>query len=365
MFDLSEGNHGEDVKELYYYLDSTPTHSYFKSLYKYPQNEYPYGELKEVNSRRSKQEREYELLDTKLFDNNEYFDVYAEYAKDTPDDIVIRITIENRSTKDAPLHIIPTLFFRNTYIWGCRHEGCTMRPKIEQREGENFLRTKHDVLEPFLFDINPDEDGQMPEVLFTENETNFKRLFNGNNRTPYVKDAFHEYVINKQKDLVNPKKNGTKVGLHYRLNVKAQSTSTIRLRLYRLFDKDQIPAKLDFKGIDQVFEKRINEADKFYSIILNPKMNKDEKNIARQGYAGLLHSKQFYHYITEDWLEGDPDVMESSETRKRNARNKDWPHLYVENLPLSNISSVFQLDIAVILYQCLTNGNIHGLLVGI
>jgi hypothetical protein len=202
-----------------------------------------------------------------------------------------------------------------------------MRPKIEQKQGENFLRTKHDTLEPFLFDINPDENNQMPEILFTENETNSKRLFNVNNPSPYVKDAFHEYVINKQQNVVNPKQRGTKVGLYYRLNIKAKSSATIRLRLYRLFDKEKIPDELDFKDIDQIFEKRINEANEFYSIIMNPKLNNDERNIVRQGYAGLLHTKQFYHYIIEDWINGDPDVMEPSETRKRNARNKDWLHL--------------------------------------
>lgn len=202
-----------------------------------------------------------------------------------------------------------------------------MRPKIVQPEGENFLRTKHDTLEPFLFDINPDENGQMPEVLFTDNETNLKRLYNVENQSPYVKDAFHEYVINKRKEVVNPKKRGTKVGLYYRLNIKGKSSATIRLRLYRQFEKDEIPAKLDFDGIDRVFEKRITEANAFYSIIINPKVNDDERNIVRQGYAGLLHTKQFYHYIIEDWINGDADVLPPSETRKRNARNKDWPHL--------------------------------------
>ncbi|CAF1213998.1 unnamed protein product [Adineta steineri] len=327
-----EGNHGEDVKELYYYLDSTPTHSYFKSLYKYPQNEYPYQQLIEENRSRSKEEREYELLDTKLFDNNEYFDISAEYAKNSPDDILIRIKIENRSSNDAPLHIIPTLFFRNTWSWGCKHEGCTMRPNIEQKDNENFLRTKHDTLEPFLFDINSDENQQMPEVLFTENETNVKRLYNVDNPKPYVKDAFNEYIINKRKDLVNPKRRGTKVGLYYRLNVKAKSSATIRLRLYRLLDDGKIPAKLDFKSIDEIIEKRINETNEFYSSTINSKLNKDERNIVRQAYAGLLHSKQFYHYIIDEWIDGDSDIMSASDARKKNIRNKDWLHLYCRDI---------------------------------
>ena len=324
---VSEANHGEDVKELYYYLDSTPTHSYFKSLYKYPQQAYPYTQLIEENRRRSKEDREYELLDTHLFDQDEYFDVFAEYAKNEPDDIVIRITVENRSTKDAPLHIIPTLFFRNTWTWGCKHEGCTMRPKIEQRDGEDFLRTKHDTLEPFLFDITPDEDGQMPEVLFTDNETNVERLYQKKSSSPYFKDAFHYYVIDQEKERVNPKRRGTKVGLYYRLNVKAQSSARLRLRLYRPTDEKTIPAKLSFKDIDQIFKQRIDEAEQFYSKIIDPKLTNDERNIARQGYAGLLHTKQFYHYIVEDWIKGDADIMPSSDNRKANARNKEWTHL--------------------------------------
>ncbi|CAF3103839.1 unnamed protein product [Rotaria sp. Silwood2] len=327
-----EGNHGEDVKELYYYLDSTPTHSYFKSLYKYPQNEYPYKQLIEENRRRLKHEHEYELLDTNIFDNNEYFDIFAEYTKNSPDDILIRITIENRSSKDAPIHIIPTLFFRNTWSWGCKHEGCTMRPKIVQKQGENFLRTKHDTLEPFLFHIYPDENGQMPEILFTENETNLKRLYNIDNYSPYVKDAFHEYIINKQKNLVNPKQRGTKVGLYYRFNIKSKSSTKIRLRLHHLLDNEQISNKLNFNDIDQIFEKRIYETEQFYSLIINSKLNQDERNIVRQGYAGLLHTKQFYHYIIEDWIEGDPDISHSSEIRKRNVRNKDWLHLYCRDV---------------------------------
>ena len=324
---LSEANHGEDVKELYYYLDSTPTHSYFKSLYKYPQNAYPYSQLIDENRRRSKEEREYELLDTHLFDKNEYFDVFAEYAKNEPDDIVIRITIANRSSNDAPLHILPTLFFRNTWTWGCKHEGCTMRPKIEQRDGEDFLRTKHDTLEPFLFDITPDEDGQMPEVLFTDNETNVERLYKMKNPSPYVKDAFHHYVIDEQKECVNPKRRGTKVGLYYRLNVKAQSSTRLRLRLYRPADEKTVPTKLSFKDIDRIFQQRIDEAELFYSTVINPALTDDERNIVRQGYAGLLHTKQFYHYIVNSWIEGDPDVMTSSDARKEIARNKDWTHL--------------------------------------
>lgn len=327
-----EGNHGEDVKELYYYLDSTPTHSYFKSLYKYPQNEYPYQQLIEENRRRSKEEREYEILDTKIFDNSEYFDVFTEYAKNSPDDIVIRITIENRSDKDAPLHVIPTLYFRNTWSWGCKHEGCTMKPKIVQKELENYLRTRHDTLEPFIFDINPDEDGDMPEVLFTENETNFKRLFNAKNFSPYVKDAFHDYIIHKKTDAVNPNRRGTKVGLRYKFNVKAKSSKKIHLRLYRQFTEGQILPRLNSTEIDSIFEKRIDEANRFYSLVLYPSMTQDEANIVRQAYAGLLHTKQFYHYIVEDWLSGDKEISTSSEQRLHNARNKDWEHLYCRDI---------------------------------
>ena len=314
-------------KNFYYYLDSTPTHSYCKSLYKYPQQAYPYQELIEENRRRSREDREYELLDTHIFDKNEYFDVFAEYAKNAPDDILIRLTIANRSEHDAPLHIIPTLFFRNTWSWGCKHEGCTMRPKIEQRDGEDFLRTKHDVLEPFLFDIHPDENGQRPEVLFTDNQTNVKLLYQTENPSPYVKDAFHDYVIHQRKDAVNPKRKGTKVGLYYRLKVPGKASTRLHLRLHRAKDDGSPTSKLDVAGIEKLFQKRIDEADKFYSIVLNPKLNDDERNIVRQGYAGLLYTKQFYHYIVQDWIEGDADIMLSSENRKKSARNKDWSHL--------------------------------------
>lgn len=317
---------------MYYYLDSTPTHSYFKSLYKYPQNEYPYKQLVEENRRRTRDEREFEIIDTKIFDNNEYFDVFAEYAKNSPDDIVIRITVTNRSDNDAPLHLIPTLFFRNTWSWDCKYEGCSIKPRIEQKELENFLRTKHDLLEPFFFDINPDENGDMPEVLFTENETNTERVFNIENKTPYVKDAFHEYIINKNVDAVNPNPRGTKVGLHYRFNVKGQSSTRVHLRLCRQFTEGHLPPRLTSQDIDNIFEKRIDEANRFYSLILDPKMSADEVNIVRQAYAGLLHTKQFYHYIVEDWLSGDKEGLTSSDQRLQIARNKEWEHLYCRDV---------------------------------
>ena len=202
-----------------------------------------------------------------------------------------------------------------------------MRPKIEQREGEDFLRTKHDVLEPFLFDIHPDEDGHPPEILFTDNQTNVKRLYQMENPSPYVKDAFHEYIIHQRADAVNPKRKGTKVGLYYRLKVQGNASTRLHLRLHRAKEDGSPASKLDVSKIDQLFQQRIDEANEFYSIVLNPKLNDDERNIVRQAYAGLLYTKQFYHYIVEDWIEGDPDIMRSSENRRNSARNKDWPHL--------------------------------------
>ncbi|CAF4077521.1 unnamed protein product, partial [Adineta steineri] len=201
----NEGNHGEDVKEQYFYLDSTPTHSYMKSLYKYPQQAFPYKQLVEENKRRTKENGEFEILDTEIFDNNEYFDVFVEYAKKDADDILIRITIENRANKAANIHLLPTLFFRNSWSWKANHDDIDTRPKIERRDGENILRLEHEKLGLYAFDINSlddDNDDQLPEILFTENETNFKKLYDSENESAYVKDAFHEYLIDGKKDAV-------------------------------------------------------------------------------------------------------------------------------------------------------------------
>ncbi|HEX4645017.1 MAG TPA: glucosidase, partial [Verrucomicrobiae bacterium] len=196
-----EGNHGEDVKEQYFYLDSTPTHSYLKALYKYPQAEFPYARLVEENRRRTRHDPEFELEDTGVFDGGRYFDVFAEYAKRGPNDILIRVTVANRGPEAATLHVLPTVWFRNTWIWGCTHEGCSLKPRIAL-EKENRLTLQHETLERFFFDLGPDPTGKTPPVLFTDNETNLKRLFGGENDGSFVKDAFHEYVIHGRADAV-------------------------------------------------------------------------------------------------------------------------------------------------------------------
>ncbi|MEO8429582.1 MAG: glucosidase, partial [Verrucomicrobiota bacterium] len=209
-----EGNHGEDVKECYFYLDSTPTHSYMKALYKYPQGEFPYGKLMEENRRRGKNDPEFELADTGVFDGNRYFDIFAEYAKNSPNDLLIRITVANRGPELASLHLLPTLWFRNTWSWGCTHEGCSLKPRI-QREEENLLAATHETLGRFFFALAPAADGKFPSVLFTDYETNQARVFGAINTGPWVKDAFHDFVVSGRADAVNPKAYGTKAAPHY------------------------------------------------------------------------------------------------------------------------------------------------------
>ena len=226
-----EGNHGEDVKECYFYLDATPTHSYMKALYKYPQAEFPYARLVEENRRRGKDAPEYELLDTGVFDDHRYFDVVVEYAKASPDDVLIRLTIANRGPEAATLHLLPTLWFRNTWSWGCGHEGCWVKPRIWQ-EQDGMVRTTHATLGPFVLAAAPGPDQSPPTFLFTENETNFARLTGTGHSAPYVKDAFHESLIDGRAEAVNPKRVGTKAAAAYRLEVPAGGSQVVRLRLF-------------------------------------------------------------------------------------------------------------------------------------
>jgi hypothetical protein len=318
-----EGNHGEDVKEEYFYLDSTPTHSYMKALYKYPQAEFPYAQLVAENGRRSRQDPEFELADTGVFNENRYFDVLAEYAKNTPNDILIRITVANRGPETAALHLLPTLWFRNTWIWGCTHEGCSLKPRIAQ-EKENRLVLDHETLERFFFELGPDPKGQTPPVLFTDNETNFARLFETENATPFVKDAFHEHVVHGRKEAINRKNYGTKVAPHYILELPPGASQTIRLRLY---SAEEVPAKSDVTSFENIFALRQREADECYASTCGVKLTPVERNIVRQGYAGLLWSKQSYLYIVDDWLKGDPHFPPPPESRKT-GRNANWPHVY-------------------------------------
>jgi hypothetical protein len=317
-----EGNHGEDVKELYYYLDSTPTHSYMKALYKYPQARFPYAELVDRNRSRGRT-GEYELVDTGVFDEGRYFDVYAEYAKNGPDDLLIRITAVNRGPEPAELHLLPTLWFRNTWIWGCLHEGCTLKPRLEL-SGPDALLTDHETLGRFVLKIDKGPDRRHPPVLVTENETNSVRLWGVPNYTPYVKDAFHRCVVEGETRAVNPKGVGTKAAAYYRLTLGPGRSATVRLRLAA---RGRMPAKPFGPPFDAVFRQRVQEADAFYAGVIDPWLPPEAANVVRQAYAGLLWSKQFYHYVVKDWLEGDPAMPPPPESRKT-GRNNDWGHLF-------------------------------------
>jgi hypothetical protein len=322
----SEGNHGEDVKELYYYLDSTPTHSYMKYLYKYPQAEFPYERLIDENRNRTKLEREFELLDTGIFDDDRYFDVFVEYAKGDVEDILMKITIANRGPEEAAINVLPTVWFRNTWRWNGSDADCQLSSVADNN----------------VIELNCEDYGKRRlycegagELLFTENETNNERLFGSENRSPFVKDGIGEYVIRGETGAVNPAKIGTKAAANYRLSVPAAGEIVIRLRLT---DKDfstkiaksakkKSSATGAFDDFDQTFATRIAEADEFYSEIISPDLSNDAKNVQRQAFAGMLWSKQFYHYIVEQWLEGDAAMPKPPDSRLT-GRNHEWKHLY-------------------------------------
>jgi hypothetical protein len=318
-----EGNHGEDVKEAYFYLDSTPTHSYMKALYKYPQRAFPYAALVEENRRRGRQEPEYELADTGTFDGAAYFDVTAEYAKATPDDVCIRITVTNRGAADAPLHLLPTLWFRNTWSWGRAANGHGPKPSLRRAGGTRVL-AEHATLGRLVLDAAPAPDGEAPALLFTENETNAERLFGAPNPTPFVKDAFHARVVEARRDAVNPQGTGTKAAAWYRVTVPAGRTVVFRLRLAPEGEVRDDALGGDF---DRVFAERVAEADAFYAEKIPGPVSEDERRVARQAYAGLLWSKQFYHYAVKDWHEGDP-AQPPPPASRRHGRNAEWGHLY-------------------------------------
>lgn len=307
----SEGNHGEDVKEYYFYLDSTPTHSYMKYLYKYPQAAFPYAELIERNRHRSKHEGEYELMDTGVFDDNRYFDVFVEYAKADVEDILIQITIANRGPAAASLHVLPTLWFRNRWSWG-NNKGNT-KPSLRANHGA--VEILHHVFgERFLYCDSE------PELLFTDNETNMRRLY-GVETNGHFKDGINDYVVNGALNAVNPEQKGTKATAHYVLALNAGETKTIRLRLAH--EANQSP----FADFDQIFQQRQHEADEFYDTIIPGDVCNDNRNVMRQAFAGMLWSKQFYHYVVEDWLQGDPN-QPSPPRERHHGRNNEWKHLY-------------------------------------
>jgi hypothetical protein len=330
-----EGNHGEDVKEAYFYLDSTPTHSYLKALYKYPQNEYPYARLVEENSRRGRRDPEFELQNAGAFDDSRYFDVITEYAKASPDDVLIRITVANRGSEPAAIHVLPTLWFRNTWSWGRQGEGYWPKPRIERagagagprpggRGGESAVLAEHATLGRFRLEAEGAGGEGAPRFVFTDNETNVERLFQSSNPSPYVKDAFHELVIRGRTDAVNPEGIGTKAAAPYRLEVPAGGTSMIRLRL-RAESEAGRPAF--GAGFEDTFRERQRESDLFLDSHTPPGLKPAEREVVRQGYAGLLWSKQFFHYVVEHWLDGDP-AQPAPPASRRAVRNPDWAHLY-------------------------------------
>jgi hypothetical protein len=318
-----EGNHGEDVKELYYYLDSTPTHSYVKALYKYPQAEYPYESLVRVNRERGKGDPEFELLDTGAFEGNRYFDVFAEYAKADTDDILVRITVANRGPETATLHLLPTLWFRNTWSWGREGEGYWPKPAL-RRTGPARIEAEHQSLGRYLLEAEPMDGAAAPELLFTDNETNAARLFGAANAQPYVKDAFHRFVIGGEAEAVNPDGTGTKAAVHYVLTIPAGESRVVHLRLREHRPSAGAAFGADF---DSVFEARTREADEFYAERIPPAATEDERRVIRQGYAGLLMTKQFFHYVVKHWIEGDP-AQPPPPAGRRAGRNSEWPHVY-------------------------------------
>jgi hypothetical protein len=316
-----QGNHGEDVKEYYFYLDATPTHAYLRGLYKYPQREYPYPQLVEENGRRGRRDPEFELVDTGVFEEDRYFDVVAEYAKATPDDVLARITVTNRGPDPAPLHLLPTLWCRNTWAW----EPGAARPR---------LRRDPESREACILVEHPDLGGAYrlhaagaPALLFTENETNRRRLYGVENESPFVKDAFHEHVVHGRAGAVNPASEGTKAAAHYRLLLAPGETAVVRLRL----------ADGSLRGapfgpeFDRVLADRQREADEFYAGVIPAKLSEDARGVMRQALAGMLWSKQWYHYDVRRWLDGDP-AQPPPPPERQGGRNREWTHLYNDDV---------------------------------
>jgi hypothetical protein len=327
LFGLSgpEGNHGEDVKEYYYYLDNTPTHSYMKYLYKYPQAEYPYSQLLEENRRRGRNNPEYELIDTGIFDDDRYFDVFVEYAKASSEDILVRITVINRGPDSAALDLLPTLWFRNTWTW---HPG-TPRPLLSKYDYQSpatayaVVKAEHDYYgQRWLYCEG------MPDLLFTENETNLERLYGVPNASPYVKDSINDYIVHGNQQAINPAQVGTKMSAHYRLTLPAGETQTIQFRF-----SNRAPENLIVFGevSANVFKQRMQEADQFYASIIPAYLSQDAAQVQRQAFAGMLWSKEFYYYDVKTWLAGDPGEPPPPPQRLT-GRNHEWTTLYNEDV---------------------------------
>ncbi len=326
LFGLSgpQGNHGEDVKEYYYYLDNTPTHTYMKYLYKYPQVAYPYENLVEENARRGRTQPEYELIDTGVFDENRYFDVFVEYAKAGPEDILMRITVTNRGPDTADLDLLPTLWFRNTWSW-------------QENTPHPVLSSYSHIAFPTLPIVKVVNDyygtrwlyaDDSPTLLFTENETNTERLYNTPNTSPYVKDSFNDYIVHGKQETVNPAQTGTKVAAHYHFSLASGETKTAQLRFSASGPDSSAPFDKTFSDL---FAQRLQEANDFYAEVLAPNQSEDALRVQRQAYAGMLWSKQYYYYDIKAWLHGDP-AEPPPPPQRLHGRNHDWTHLFNEDI---------------------------------
>jgi hypothetical protein len=350
-----EGNHGEDVKECYFYLDSTPTHSWMQALYKYPQAAFPYDRLLTENRRRGRDEPEFELLDTGVFDGERYCDVLATYAKAGPNDLCLELRVANRGPDPATLHVLPTLWFRNTWSWGRTDEDDTATKPGLRLISPTRVQCDHGSLGRMLLEVESAPDGQPIDWLFTENETNVARLFGGTNPSPYVKDAFHAAVVDGRRDAVNPQSVGTKCAAHRVFTLGPGEEQVWRLRLFAAEESPPVaaPADLFTSRFDDVLAHRRREADQFFAEVFNrspegagtasplpPSADRaglgsaaatERNRIARQAYAGLLWSKQFYHYVVRDWLTGDPAQPAPPPERLR-GRNREWRHLFARDV---------------------------------
>ena len=316
LFGLSnpEGNHGEDVKELYYYLDSTPTHSYMKMLYKYPQQAFPYDQLVYVNQQRDRSQPEFELIDTGVFDEDAYFDVFIEYAKADHTDILIKFTAYNRGSAPAPIHLLPTFWFRNTWSWGYEE----INPLLRAVHRKKCIAIRYEDTDDYriFYEGNP-------TLLFCDNETNLRRLFNQPNVSKYPTDGIHEYLINGNQEAVNPEQQGTKVAIHYQAVVAPGEAFTVQLRL-------QEGNLQPWTHFDKIFQQRQQEADTFYDHLQPTRLTEDERRIQRQAYAGMLWSKQHYHYDVNYWLHGDSRSLNNQ--ARQYGRNSQWKHLVNNNI---------------------------------
>ncbi|MFT4175127.1 MAG: glucosidase [Luteolibacter sp.] len=322
----NEGNHGEDVKECYYYLDSTPTHSYTKGLYKYPQGAFPYTQIRVENQRLGRTGPELELADMGMFEEGRYFDVLQEVCKRSPDDILWRLTITNRGPDAAPIHVLPTVWFRNIWSWGKDREKPLHKPEIELNG--NSLVITHETLGKFRFYADCPSQRKAAPWLFTENETNLRSVYGTDDPNLYVKDAFHRYLTKGEKTAVSPEPRGTKAAIHYQFTVPAGKSIVIRCRLHA---EQETNGCKGMDRFDETFATRIAESDAFYDEIIPHNISPEERMICRQGYAGLLWSKQFFYYCVADWLKGDSNAPTPPESRKF-GRNSDWGHFFARDI---------------------------------